>query len=128
QHLYSEAFEKDVETPIAARAMLAAARLHRQCHQTHEAIGLYRKLLQQQSVVALDVVLYELAWLLRDANQIAEADELFERIHHELTDSTYWADATYRLAEDARVRREFDAADGLTSALLENPNASGLHE
>jgi TolA-binding protein len=128
-HLYQEAFTRHADTPVAARAMLAAARLHRRCQQTAEAANLYRKLLEQShTVVPIDAVLYELAWLLRDAGQPEEANRNFARLHAEFPNSAFWPDATYRLAEEARVHGDLRRADDLATDLLKAESAGSLRE
>lgn len=129
QGLYREVFTAHADTPLAARAMLAAARLHRRAKQHAEADKLYRKLLaREDSVVARDMALYELAWLLRDDGDPQAANEFFQQIHDEHLAGEYWADATYRLAEQARSRGERDQAAKYLDELIANPEQRQMRE
>lgn len=129
QSLYREVFEQHAETPLAARALLTSARLHRRTQQSTEAAVLYQQLLERtDSVVGIDMVLYELAWLLRDSGQADQSDECFQRLHDEFRDSSYWPDATYRLAEHARVRGESVAAAQLLDELIASDQGQAIRE
>ena len=58
----------------------------------------------------IDAALYRQAWLLHDLQRPIEANRVFQRISDQHRSSQYWADATYRLAENAvRDRRPADA-------------------
>ncbi len=128
-HLYREVFEKHADSPLASRAKLAAARLHRRAKQTAEAAELYRDLIaHKDSGIQQDLILYELGWLLRDADQADQAAQLFTRLCDEYPESAYWPDATYRLAEQARATGKFDAAVERLNGLIKRGGEQELRE
>jgi TolA-binding protein len=129
QAMFRQVYQQHADSPLAAQAMLAAARLHRKSKQSKEAIELYQWLIDRSdSVVAKDMALYELAWVLRDNDAPDEAEAYFRRIHDDFPASTYWADATYRLAEQARISGQSGAAAELLDQLIASDSAGSLRE
>ncbi len=64
--------------------------------------------------------LYELAWLHHDLGQDAARNKAFERINVAHVASRYWADATFRLAQDHLAQGRLPQAKELVQQLLSN--------
>ncbi len=62
---------------------------------------------------------YLMAWLRRQLGQDDEARKVFQQIHDEGRASRYWADATYRLAQDALVHGDLPAAERWINEILQ---------
>lgn len=118
--MYLSLIEQHPGSEHLLAALLAAARLQDRLQQDEQAIALYERLQREfGDRPESDVVLYESAWVLRDLGRDAEADELLSRLHHDFPQSTKWADATYRLAERAYLRKDFEQTRGLLTRLEE---------
>lgn len=65
-----------------------------------------------------DEALYQLAWLLHDLGQPAEAQGRFVELVNSYPRSKYWSDAAYRIALDAFAKRDFDQSNELIDQLL----------
>ena len=95
-------------------ALLAAARLHGRLEQHEQALALYERLQREfGDRPESDVVLYESSWTLRNLGRDDAADELLNRLHDQFPQSPRWADATYRLAERAYLRKDLAPARAL---------------
>ena len=117
------------ESPHKPAALLAAARLHDRLEQKRDAADLLKRLVNEHSEFPeLDAALYELAWILSDLNQRAESDAAFRRISEELPKSQFWADATYRLAEQAAREKQADVAIELTDKLVATDCDAVIHQ
>jgi TolA-binding protein len=114
--LVIESYPKSAECP---QALLAAARLYDKLKQDEYAATMYERFVREYpSAPEIDAAIYGWAWVLRDLNKPDKADEQFTRLYREFPKSAFWADATFRLAEQASANRKFDTADSLLSALL----------
>jgi cellulose synthase operon protein C len=108
-----------------ADALLSAARLCEKLKQNQQAAAIYQRLANEYpQLPQLDAVLYQWAWVLQDLNRPEEAARLFERLHKERSQSRFWADATYRLAEGALNAKRYDAANALADELLKSKAAA----
>ncbi|MEX0586605.1 MAG: tetratricopeptide repeat protein, partial [Pirellulales bacterium] len=100
------------------QALLAAARLRERLKQPAEASDLYRKFAEDlPKSPQLDEAVYRWAWAQRDLNRASDAEALFGRVHDQFPASRFWADATFRLAEAATARGDFDRAQKLLAEL-----------
>ena len=105
----------------AGAALRSAANLQARRGRDGEAAGLYERLVAEHPQHSqLDAVLYDWAWMLFDNQRPAEADQLFARIHNQHRDSTYWHDATYRLAEHASSAQDYARARRLAGELIQS--------
>jgi TolA-binding protein len=104
--------------------MLAAARLHERLDQAKEASAMYERLLaiaredNGDDREQLDTIRYEWSWVLRKTGDIAQADALLKEIHAAQPRGSYWADATFRLAERASQTGNLDEAARLVAQVL----------
>ncbi len=114
--LVMENYPTSAEAPVA---MFEAAKLHDRLGQDREARELLDQLLVRQPPFdQLDAVLYQRAWVLLDLDEQAQAEAAFERLIREFPQSSFWADATYRLAERAFQTQDVDRARTLLDQLL----------
>lgn len=107
-------------TAEATSSLLAAARLHVRTKQHQEAATLFgqvAKIAPEHAEMA--AILYEWSWTCRDLGDTAQADKLLSRLHEDFPQSSYWPDATYRLANGAFERGELEAAQCWLDALLQ---------
>lgn len=117
---YQLVYDRLPESPEAPRARLAAAQLW----QAQKKWDACERLLRETAgrypdFERADAVHYLWAWTLVDLGRGEEADDVFRRLADQYPQSTYWADATYRLAERAAKRGDFDRAAELTDRLLQ---------
>ena len=132
--MYRTVIDKFPDAPETPAALLAAGELHDRLKQRDDAQRYYRQLLERfPDHAKTDAALYQLAWLLRTdeetvdpmdaARRAAESEALFERLRHQHKQSTYWADAVFRLAEAARDRRDAKRVAELVDDLAAAANA-----
>jgi len=101
------------------KALLAAARLRVQLKQNAQAEVLYQRLVTSYPELAeLDAVLYEWSWVLHDLGRVKESSALLARLRSQHRQSTYWADAVYRLAQRAYQTKDYTSARRLLVELL----------
>jgi TolA-binding protein len=100
--------------------LLSAARLHQQEQQNREALALLEEVLEKHADDRLrDAALYQIAGVLADLDRQDDAATHYAELHDKHPESSFWPDATYRLAEH-RLRQKQDAeAQGLLSELIE---------
>ena len=116
---YRLVFTDYTASPEASIALFEAGRLHDRLGQDREAHELLQQVLTRTPAIQqLDAVLYQLAWVLTDLGKAVEADAMFDRLVQEYPASTYWADATYRIAERAFHSGEIQAAQSHVNKLL----------
>jgi TolA-binding protein len=88
--------------------------------QFREAAPLLERLVRDYPQRAtVDSVLYEWGWALTDLERIDEADAVFTRLYLEHPNSDYWGDATFRLAERAAAKKDFDRATKLAREVID---------
>lgn len=105
--MYDLVIENHREADEHPKALWAAALLRDSLEQDQEAVALYEQLATAYpEFPEIDAVFYNWAWALDDLGRPEESSKLFERLHAEHPKSTYWADATLRLAQ-----RAFEAKD-----------------
>ncbi len=117
--MYDLVIKEFPESEHAPNAALTAAKIHAQLEQNHEAEAVLRDLMKEHPKYHPDAVVYQLAWVLVDLNQPEQADRLFARLHDDMPKSSYWPDATYRLAERAARAKQVQRADHLAAELIE---------
>ncbi len=84
-----------------------------------EALRLYGQLDRQFANLSFrDALLYQWAWTHRDLQQSAQAEGLLKRLVEEHSESTYWHDAAFRLAEAHFDRGELEASGELIARVL----------
>jgi len=122
--MYARVIEQSPSAPERPQAMLAAARLHERLDQSQEASAMYERLLAETDATdavggeLADSIRYEWSWVLRKTGDDARADELLSELNSAESHGAYWADATFRLAEQAHQRGELDRANQLVAAVL----------
>jgi TolA-binding protein len=126
---YHLVFDKYASSPQVPLALWGAARLHDKLQQDREAADLLTRLVEQHPKFAeRDAALYQLGWVQADAGDAAAADAAHTKLVEEYPESEYWADAAYRLAEQAARRKETDRAISLAEMLLAVERAAAVHE
>jgi len=127
--MYHLVIDNYPEAESHAKALLAAARLHDKLQQDQESLALYERLTTQYpKLPEMDTVLYEWAWVLDDLGRKDESSKLFDRLCKEHPESTYWADATYRLAQRALAAKDYGRANELTADVLHHASGTGIRE
>jgi TolA-binding protein len=116
---YRLVVEKYADSPHVPQALWGAARLHERLDQDREAAELLARLIEQHPDFAQrDAALYQLGWIRADLGDAAAADAAHDHLIKECPSSEYWADAAYRLAEQAARRQENDRAIELADQVL----------
>lgn len=108
-------------------ALYRAARLHDRLEQDNEAAALFARLVKdfpQQSNI--DAALYGWAWVLRDLDRGQDSSAVFTRVHMEFPRSRYWADATFRLAEQAAAEGNYDRVAELVNAIVDSGSTEDI--
>ncbi|MHC4178399.1 MAG: tetratricopeptide repeat protein, partial [Planctomycetota bacterium] len=124
--LVIDRYPKSKEHP---EALLAAARLRDKLQQDQQSAALYERLATEYPALSTtDAVLYEWAWVLDDLGQTAQSSLLFERLRKEHPESSYWADATYRLARRAFAAKDYSGAGKLISQVLGHKQDNEMRE
>ena len=117
--MYHSIIDQYPESELTPDAMFSAARLHDQLQQDQDAHGLLNDLIELHSDYRhLDAVLYSLAWVLMDLKLEDKAVDVFQRIHDEHRGGNYWADATYRYAEQVAVEGNNDQVHELIEQIV----------
>ena len=108
-----------LSSDVAPKALLATARLYDRQQKNAEASASYEKLVQEYRKFAeRDAALYEWAWVLLELDRGAEAEQQFEQLRSEYPQSKLAPDATFRLAERAGQRKDYDRATQLLTGLV----------
>ena len=119
---YKRVFEAWPATTFAPAALLARGKLLDQLQQDREAAAELDKLVAEYpEFPQLDEAFYTLAWVLVDLKEPARSDETFRRLCEQFPQSSHWADATFRVAEQAARNQQSDLAVHLTTQLIEPP-------
>ncbi len=72
-----------------------------------------------KDVPAKDEALYQLAWVHMDLNHPELGQKRFEQLSNDYPESRFWADATYRVAENYVNENEFEKAEWAIEKLLD---------
>ncbi len=117
---------KAKEMPYA----LAAAARERQRRKEHErAVALWERLLREfPKFPELDAALYDCAWALSDLGKMAESSQAFERLRREFPQSSFWPDATFRLAQRAFADKQYGRARELASEVIDGKAGPEIRE
>jgi TolA-binding protein len=116
---YRLVIEKYADSPHVAQALWGAARLHERLDQDREAAELLNRLIEQHPNFAeRDAALYQLGWIHADSGDEVAADATHARLVKEFPSSEYWAEAAYRLAEQAARRQETSRAIEIADQVL----------
>ena len=114
-------------TPEAQIALRRAAAMVIEQGDYQKAVALYKRLLATDPAQSDRAeAIYRLGWALRDAGLPQQAKSQFEVLHADHVESTYWSDATYRLADYAASRGDVAQADAYLSKLIEREPAGEL--
>lgn len=117
--MYDLVFTKYPKAQEAPEALWAAARLRDSLQQHREATALYERLASEHPQFAdLDAALYKWAWSLHDQGNSKESAAVFDRLRKDFPQSRYWADATFRLAQQAYEAKDYARATELGESLL----------
>ena len=115
---FSEAKQSSVAKFKLAKIFLAANKSADQ----QSGIKLLQSLLNDAKAADFrDKVLYELAWVYKQDNQLDEAKRTYECIAEEFPDSEYWADSMFRMAKICFDANQYDEAKKFVDLLQENP-------
>lgn len=118
---YERILERFAASPQFAAALFGAARVQEKLDQPEEAVRLLEQLVREHTgYPRLDAVLYELGWLLFELGRVDESNTTFERLANEYSQSEFWADATYRLAERAARAQQTERARELTERIVQS--------
>ena len=118
--MYYRIIDEFAQTPQAVTSLMDAAGLHVRLSQFVEADALYARVAEQHPQAPQRyTALYLRAWVLIDLDRATEAEKLFRQINQKQKDSPYWFDATYRLAERAMERRDFDRTQRLAGEIID---------
>jgi len=118
--IYLQVAERWPETPAAATALRHAAALvieEKDYVRAAEIFGQLRRLKLNDADRA--EALYRHGWALEDAGKPQEAHEAFKALHQNHPESAFWADATYRLAENEFGQGNHEDAQALLTNLLD---------
>jgi TolA-binding protein len=126
---YRLVIDKYAQSPQVPAALLAAGRLHDQLDQDREAAELLRRLVDHfREFAQLDAAIYSLAWVLGDLDRSDEAHALFVRLSADFPTSQYWADATYRLAQQAARQKDHARAVELADRIVAADCPAEIHQ
>jgi TolA-binding protein len=118
QEFFTMAAARGGERPTADEALLQGAQLSAGSGKLEEALASYERLIEHTSDSAMKAAaIYGAAWCLVDLDREREAIEQFEQIHKHHVKSSYWGDATFRLAFDAAEAKQFERSLDLVNEL-----------
>ncbi len=128
--MYDLVIEKHSQSDRCPAALWAAARVRDDRGQDREAAELYRRLAAEfPGFSEIDAVLYRWAWAMADLGESEPFYALLERLSKQYTQSAFWADATFRLAQHAFDRSQWaDARRWVDSVLARTSNAPDQSE
>ena len=115
------------EVPMA---LLHMGLLHGRLKQTEESIGALKSLINEYpDFERLDIALYELSWTLVEQQRSKEAERYFAQIVESYPESPYWADATYRMADNEARRGNDEPAFAYLDRLIaaDHQTQSAVH-
>lgn len=128
---YTSILKRFPNSDQAPRAGLSLARSLTKAGRYPEAGRVFENLIAEQSArkllersgASVDSVLAEWGWALVDADEAAEADQVFTRLLKEFPNSPHAADARFNLAESANLSRNHAEVVRLLAPLAaEKPN------
>jgi TolA-binding protein len=126
---YRLVVEEYPESPLAPSALWGAARLHDRLEQDREAAAMLARLINEHPQFAeRDAALYQLGWVLTDLEDQHAGEAAHARLVKEYPQSAYFADAAYRLAEQAARRQETSRAIELADQVLAIETATTVRE
>lgn len=125
--LYRLVVQTHCESTHYSAALLAAARVCDAQQLDGEAESHLRKWLDAHPAAPeREAALYQLAWVLVDQGHDDDADQVFEQIRSLGPAGTYWADATYRLAERAVRVKDMQRAAALATEIAASRSAGRM--
>ncbi|MFH1265595.1 MAG: tetratricopeptide repeat protein, partial [Planctomycetota bacterium] len=117
--MYDMVIDRWKDTEQYPEALWAAALLRDSLEQDREAAEQYERLATAYPKFRkIDALLYNWAWTLDDLKRPEESSALFGRLRGEHPTSSYWADATFRLAQRSFEAKDYERARQLLSELL----------
>jgi len=118
--MYDLVIDRCQNTEQFPQALWAAARLRDTLEQNQEAATLYERLATAHPQFAeIDAVLYNWAWVLNDLARSEDSIALLDRLRREHPKSSYWADATFRLAQHAFEAKDYERSGRLVGEVLD---------
>ena len=127
--IFDQVAQKYPKSEQYPQALWAAARLNDQMQKDREAAEIYKRLVDEfPEHEKLDALMYEWAWVLEDLGDNDQAGDLFEKLHAEHPQSKFWAHATFRLAQQAFLAKQYDRAKELTSEVLADSQDAIIRE
>jgi TolA-binding protein len=123
---YRQIIENYHDSNQRSQAMLAAARILDRRNDNRQANEQYAQLLAEYpKETFVDAALYERAWVLRELKDEPSSLAQFERLHKDFSDSRFWSDATFRMAEHAYAEKRYGDAEKLLAALVDRQPDQG---
>jgi len=117
--MYDMVIDRWKDTGQYPEALWAAALLRDSLEQDREAAEQYERLATAYPKFReIDALLYNWAWTLDDMKRPEESGPLFDRLRQEHPTSSYWADATFRLAQRSFEAKDYKRSRQLISELL----------
>ena len=117
--MYDLVIDHHQDTEQFPQALWRAALLRDNLEQNQQAASLYERLADAYpQFPEIDALLYNWAWVLHDLGRGEESNKLFERLRTEHPESSYWADATFRLAQQAFEAKDYQHSQKLVADLL----------
>ncbi len=127
--MYDLVIERYASSHQMAQALLAAARLRHRLQQDQQAVVLFERLAKEfPKLPEADSALYDWAWALNDLGKLPESSDVFERLRRDFPQSSYWVDATFRLAQRAFVAKDYPRARALVDELLKRKMEASYKE
>ncbi|MEX1042046.1 MAG: tetratricopeptide repeat protein [Pirellulaceae bacterium] len=119
--------EPQPEDKYRANAALRLVALLEQTGQKEEAIAVYQQLLADPIIgLNTDELTYRQAWCHFDLQDWDAAQTKFLELHQRSPQSSYWGDATYRLAEIAMTRQDQAEAVEYLDTILARENLGDI--
>jgi TolA-binding protein len=117
--MYDQVCQQYPKSKQRCDALFAAARLHDKLNQHESAAVKYRQFATDYPESSnRDAALYEGAWMLQTIGKKDEAIQQFQTLHEAYPQSVFWADATYRLAQQAFEAKNFEQSASLANEVL----------
>ncbi len=127
--MYDQVIAKYPKSQQHADALLAAARLRDKLQQYPASAADYQRLVRNHPQFAdLDAVLYEWAWVLQELHRTNDSMQRFQQLHDTCPRSRFWADATYRMAQEAFRAKQYDRSAALAREVLGRPGDPRVRE
>lgn len=117
--MYDLVIDRYRATEHSPQALWQAALLRDRREENDQAAALYEQLVADcPQFSEIDAALYNWAWALDDLGRSEEARKLFDRIRGEYPKSSYWSDATFRLAQRSFETGDYDRTGQWVADLL----------